>query len=119
MNPGKSSRAFTLVELLIAMMVMALGFVSLQRLYTAALRDDVYALHLTEAVNVVRSRLEDMIASGCDAIQNGAQAAGGYSLTWSVSRDDPLVRCKTIVVTAQWREHGQLKQTSLERIFCE
>jgi len=89
--------AFTIVELLVAIVVSTIGLVAL------AATSGLVAAHvgdggrLTAAAHVARTVLDSVGARGCDAIVGGSATRDGVAVEWSVSRDSSAVQVELIV----------------------
>ena len=83
---GRGRRAgFTLVELLVAMMMFAVGMLALASTAAAVTRLMGGAKRQTLAANVAQSRLERIRASKCTTLTSGADTVRGIISTWTVA----------------------------------
>jgi len=79
--------AFTLVELLVAIVIFTIGLVAL------AATSGLVAAHvgdggrLTGAAHAARTVLDSLGARGCNAIGSGSATRDGIVVEWVVSRD--------------------------------
>jgi len=92
--------AFTIVEMLVAIVVFTIGLVAL------AATSGLVAGHvgdggrLTAAAHAARTVLDSLGASGCDAIVGGSAARDGVALQWVVSRDSSAAQVELTVGAA-------------------
>jgi len=92
--------AFTIVEMLVAIVVFTIGLVAL------AATSGLVAAHvgdggrLTAAAHAARTVLDSLGASGCDAIVGGSAARDGVALQWVVSRDSSAAQVELTVGAA-------------------
>lgn len=94
---GTKSRAgFTLVELLVAMMVFAVGMLGLAATAASVTRLMGGASRQTIAANIAQSRLEKLRASPCSTLANGADTVRGVVSAWTVQ---PVTRGVNITET--------------------
>lgn len=112
------SKGFTLIEVLVAIVVLVVGFLSLHRLQAASVRNSAYALRLIGAVSEARNKLEYLLDSDFDSLASSSEMINPYQLSWTVTDDEPGPRCKRVTVKAQWLHRGTLKSATLERIMC-
>jgi len=92
--------AFTIIELLVAIVVSTIGLVAL------AATSGLVAAHvgdggrLTAAAHAARTVLDSLGARGCDAIVGGSATRDGVAVEWSVSRDSSAAQVELIVGAA-------------------
>ena len=92
-----NSRAgFTIVELLVAMMVFAIGILGLAATAASVTRLMGGATRQTIAANIAQSRLEKLRASPCGTLTNGADTTRGVVSTWTVQ---PVTRGVNVTET--------------------
>jgi len=79
--------AFTLVELLVAIVIFTIGLLAL------AATSGLVAAHvgdggrLTAAAHAARTTLDSLGAQACNALVSGSAARDGIAIEWVVSRD--------------------------------
>ena len=79
--------AFTIVEMLVAIVVFTIGLIAL------AATSGLVAAHvgdggrLTASAHAARTVIDSLGAQRCEAIVGGAAARDGIAVEWSVSRD--------------------------------
>ena len=82
---GTKSRAgFTIVELIVAMMVFAVGVLGLAATAASVTRLMGGARRQTIAANIAQSRLEKLRASPCGTLTSGADTVRGVINKWTV-----------------------------------
>lgn len=111
-------RGASLVEVLIALMIMVLGFVSLHRLQVATIRNNKHAAELSHAVQLAGEELERSLGGPFAAIASGSGSRGPFTLTRTVVNDAPVPGCKTIRVEAAWTERGKPRQVTLSAVVA-
>ena len=88
--------AFTIVELLVAIVIFTIGLVAL------AATSGLVAAHvedggrLTAAAHAARTVLDSLGARRCDAIVGGSAARDRISVEWTVSRDSSAAQVELI-----------------------
>ncbi len=114
---------FTLVEVMVALGILAFGILAVASMQTASLGGTRTAHSVTEATTVAMDKVEDlMMLAYTDAdLANGTHgpeydAGNRYRIDWTVSDDLPLESTKTINVTVQWQERGVARTSSLTYI---
>ncbi|HWE41785.1 MAG TPA: prepilin-type N-terminal cleavage/methylation domain-containing protein [Gemmatimonadaceae bacterium] len=84
-RPTSSRAGFTLVELLVAMMVFAVGMLGLAATASSVTRMMGGAKRQTIAATVAQSRLEKLRSSPCASITSGTETVRGITNTWTVT----------------------------------
>jgi len=103
MNKFKN-QGYTLVEVLIAMAIFALGFLSLATIQIKSIRQNASAQMYTEATTMATESMERLISLPYDHLdldQNAnphSMTTGGYTIMWNVQADNPVTATKTIVM---------------------
>jgi len=75
---------FTLIELVIAAFIFAVGVLALEATAASSLRRMRRAADLTLAASVARARLESLAASRCADLQNGTDTTRSVVSNWVV-----------------------------------
>ncbi len=84
-TPRGDSDGFTLVEVLISIIVLAIGLLGMLGATTTVIRSLGEADREVAAAYYAHERLEQLDALGCDQVTNGAETRQGiYNLSWTV-----------------------------------
>jgi type IV pilus modification protein PilV len=113
---GTGARAgFTLVELLVAMMIFAVGMLALAATAGSVTRMMGGAKRQTIAAQVAQSRIERLRSSPCASLLGGSETVRGISSTWTVSAVSRGVNITETVVFATSRGSSRTRvyKTSL------
>lgn len=94
---GVRQAGFTLIEVLVAMVVLSIGILGLMKLQGSALQQSTVAMQRTQATLLGYDIVDRMLANR-DAANNG-----GYDSDWSESHDP--VDCASVCSAAQLAEH--------------
>lgn len=102
----RQERGFSLVELLIAMVVMAIGLMGAAQMIPLAMAGVTQAGIRTKSVQLAQDRLDNLRSNDFTA---AALTAGTYTETvdpitvsWTITDDDPLPGTKRIELQASW-----------------
>src|SRR5688500_8570848 len=101
---------FTLVELIFAAFIFAVGVLALEATAAGSLRRMQRSAQLTLAASVARSRLESLAGSRCGALHSGADTVRSVVSQWVVEAAAPSLRLVTQTVT--YRLDGSERQDS-------
>lgn len=95
-------RGFSLVEVLIAAFIFAVGALALEATAASSLRRMHRSSQLTLAAGIARSRLEYLAASRCADLRSGTDTVRSMVSTWIVEPvAAPTVRAVTQTVSYQ------------------
>jgi prepilin-type N-terminal cleavage/methylation domain-containing protein len=113
-NGGSGSRllpgsmGFTLIEVLIALIILSVSLLALAGLMATSTGNNASGAHLTEAVTMGQDKLEELRATRWETIPEGAttdQTLGStgtaYARQWAVATAGNL---KTVTVTVTWAD---------------
>jgi prepilin-type N-terminal cleavage/methylation domain-containing protein len=100
-------QGFTLIEILIAVAVLAFGLLAVSSLQGGAIRGNLMALDRTEAVAWAQTQMESLMALPyANVVSGGPTVQDIYEINWTVFPDDPIPNCKRIIVTVSYKEKG-------------
>ena len=109
-------KGFTLLELLIALVILAIGLLGLAGLHIAAIRGNVSGFKLSTASAIAQERIEELKAldpasaalSAGDHADDGNVAVQGivYSRGYTIQNNTPVTGTSTILFTISWTEPG-------------
>ena len=103
-------RGFTLVEVMIALVVMSIGVLALASLLPMGTKKISNSASRTRASELAATLAERLLATpyADEALVEGAHDDdqnpydGQYYLSWSVEDDQPITACKRVTVFARW-----------------
>ena len=95
-----TQKGFTLIEVLIAMTVFAVGILAVMSMITTAIGGNAKAVAITDATMLSSDVMEEIMALPYDSTDLDAGShtgsSAGYTVTWDVSVDDPISNVKQI-----------------------
>jgi type IV pilus assembly protein PilV len=102
----KNGHGFTLLEVMIAMVILAIGLLGLASMHIMAIKGNSFGQQMTVASTIAQNQLEQLrratgaLANGNDAVtdQNGIT----YTRTWTVTPNSPQQGATTVVITINW-----------------
>ena len=125
MNMLSNQKGFSLLELLIALTVLAIGLLGLAGLHVAAIQGNVSGFKISTATAVAQERIEVLKAldASAAAMTAGAHADDGnqvvqgitYNRSYTIQDNTPVSGTSTITLTVTWIEPrtGVTRNTSV------
>jgi type IV pilus assembly protein PilV len=117
-----NSAGFTLIELVVAILVFALGIMGIMKMHSASVQSNNYSMQLTEAVNIAEDKMETLrglsftsntMSVGAHNTQiisidnpNDAKNTRGlpYSISYTIVNPGNAVPTRAVSLTVTWRE---------------
>ena len=112
-----NTAGFTLLEVLIAIVIMSIGFLGLSAMTIAMTKSLSFSKRLTTATALAQEKLEAIKQAPYTSITTGNYAPEGYNTITghpqfkrdvTVITDTPFLDTKTVVVTTSWQREEQL-----------
>lgn len=99
-----SDRGFSLVEVLVANVILAVGVLSVAQLFTLAIASNIAAAHRTEAAILASQKLEELRAMpwGREQESGNSDTAGVYARHWSIEPLSGNPRSLVLHVRVTW-----------------
>jgi len=117
----RGEEGFTLLEVIIAVSILAVGLLAVASMQAAAIRGNHNAYQHTEGTTWAQDRLEQVLSQPYDTGDEGALASvtdQGYTTTGTVARLDTgdANGGQVISVTATWQDRGVTRSTTLTSV---
>lgn len=107
----KNEKGFTLLEVMIALGILAVGILAIIKMHISATQGNAHAVLFTNSLLAAQSRIEYLLMEDFDDITSGTYTEThadmdvippGYTLEWEVSDiPDPDIDMKQITVTVK------------------
>ncbi len=119
MNCLKKSNGFTLVEVLVALIILSFSLLALAGLMVTTTKNNSFGSNMTEAATFAQDKLEELramrwedIPEGPSSDQKSGSTGINYIRNWSVAKKDVL---KTIAISINWQDRANhsIKLTSV------
>jgi len=127
----QDEKGLTLLEVLVAMVVLSLGLLALAKMQITAIQVNAISGRLTQGTAIAQDKVEQLMALpyadaklddqtpvGEFTTYTETRPAQGYTITWTVDQDTPAVGVKTINLKVTWSNRGRQK-TFLLAFFKE
>lgn len=105
--PG-SARGFTLVEALVAIVMLVVGVLGAASLTAALMQSNRDATDRTRALELVRHKVEQIQSQGYYEVVTGSdtRSVGGMTFTrsWTVRPDNPIAGLRNVQVDVTWTD---------------
>jgi prepilin-type N-terminal cleavage/methylation domain-containing protein len=122
-SAGRSNPGFTLIEVLIALTILTVGFLAVAKMQITGLMSNQYAMVLTEGTTWLQDRMEMLMGLPYDdallaiADKNDPHVdedpPEGYTIEWTVDdlADKGIIGAKKVTLTGQWKNRFGATQT--------
>jgi prepilin-type N-terminal cleavage/methylation domain-containing protein len=107
----RTEKGFTLIEVMIAIVLFAIGLLAFAGLEVVALRNSTYAKEYGKANTYAQQKVEEMKGTDWTSVSTGSDTLEGkFTRTWGVTGD-----IKTLGVTVSWVDPSYgTKQVNLQ-----
>ncbi|MCC6348451.1 MAG: prepilin-type N-terminal cleavage/methylation domain-containing protein [Candidatus Eisenbacteria bacterium] len=115
--PPANERGISLIELMVVLVVVAIGVLALSAVQTRS-STDVYATgRHTRALQVAQTRMEIARGAGFAAAQTDSGSADGFN--WWTAVDSVDVGLRRVNVSVRWSEHGEARSVQLLNLLAK
>ena len=109
--PRRESQGFTMMEILVSLIVIAIGVFTMTALIPAGTRSNAKSGQQTRGSELASVTMERLLTTpyGDPDLTDGSHDdtnnpyPGGYYVSWLVETDAPVPNCKRITVYGRWR----------------
>ncbi len=109
----RSRAGLSLVEVIVAMMVLSIGLLGLLGAAASAVRSVIETDRTVSAAYFANERMEQLEALGCDAVSSGDEVRQDvYNLEWTVS-GTATSRTREVYLTVQYTVRAGRQQTDV------
>ena len=109
-NRRRDQKGFTLLEFLIAVMILSVALLGMGTLTGAMISYNKEAFDNTVAVALSQGKMEQLKNIPYGSLTDGTDTPQTpYTRTWTIEDDTPGTNMKTLTVTVTWRWKGNNK----------
>jgi type IV pilus assembly protein PilV len=107
----KRQSGFTLIEVMIAVVILAAGILALATMQIVSIRSNAFSTEMTYATMLAQSQFEQFrnmnytnVVSGSNPIPASETSKGiPYTVQWTVTNNTPATNMKTILLRVTWQ----------------
>lgn len=114
-----SPRGFTLLEVLIAIVVLSIALLGMASLTGSIISYNQFADNVTTATTLAQDKMEELKNTGYSSITSSSDTDSIYTRTWTVTNDTPATNMKTVEVKVEWTWKGQTRDVVLKTIVAK
>jgi type IV pilus modification protein PilV len=108
MNFLKKAKGFTLIEVLVALVILSISLLALAGFMVTTTKNNASGAHMTEATTFAQDKLEELKMSPWENIVSGSDQRKGstginYSRNWTVGENE-TGDLRTISLTINWSD---------------
>jgi prepilin-type N-terminal cleavage/methylation domain-containing protein len=104
----RGRRGFTLIEIVVAIVLLAFGVLASASLTAALMRSNSGVTNRTRGVETLRLKVEELQSQTYAEVASGNDTAtvGGvtFNRAWTVTPNSPAANLKTITLTVTWTD---------------
>lgn len=94
---------FTLIEVLMSMVILAVGLLAMANMQIIAIQGNAYAIHVSEATHLVEDILDEYQKMDYDKLVTEEVSRDIYTAHTSVENNTPAANMKKITVRTTWK----------------
>lgn len=116
-RPRVGDRAgFTIVELIVAMLMLTIGLLGLAGVGAVVLKQMKGGTYQTIAASIAQSRFEQLEGDPCASITSGSATVRGMAETWTVT--DLGLRAKTVYDTVAFESSTGTRKVGIHTVVA-
>jgi type IV pilus assembly protein PilV len=114
------SSGFTLIEVMIAILVIVVGLLGVAGVATMVINGNTLAKEMTVATTLAQDKIEELKNTSYPNLGSSSDTQDSiYTRTWTVTADSPAGGMKTIQVAVQFSWKGSTRNVTLKTIAAK
>jgi prepilin-type N-terminal cleavage/methylation domain-containing protein len=114
-----TERGFSLIEVLIAMVILTIGVIGLAATSRAITQMSGSGIRSAESAALANARLDVLRATDCAALTSGSETVGAYTLAWRVRTHATYSQLREVELVVRYNEPGSTRTALYEtQISC-
>ncbi len=102
MRRMRNARGFSIVELLVAITIIAIGVLAVAGLMPLARRSTIQSGDVTRAIEYAQQKMEELKNLEYEEVISGSDSTGIFRRSWIVDEDIPMEDMKRITTKVTW-----------------
>ena len=120
MKKINDSKGFTLVEVMIAILLLAVGLLSVASVATTVINGNRLSRYITTATTLAQDKIETLKDTSYANLGSDSDTQQPiYTRTWATTANSPATGMKTIQVTVQFPWKGTTHSVTLRTIVAK
>lgn len=120
---NRACAGFTLIEVLVALTIFSISSLAATRLIVSATALVSENNITSQAIGLAQDTIENLRNVAYEDMADGTDVVTldntPFTITWTVSADDPVPDTSTVVVRVNWQAKGETKQYEIESIYSQ
>lgn len=117
MTAGKNCSGFSLLEVMLAMVILTIGLLAVIALFGSGMIALQAGDKRTVAAGLAQNKMESLRVSNVSLLSNGEDRPGGMTRRWLIKKSEKDSRIWTIQVDVAWENALNQRQTISLRTF--
>ncbi len=114
---SQNNRGFTMVEVLMAITIFAIGFLAVSTLVIATTRNNTTGNIITQATMLGRQKIEQLkMTPDSTSLADGGDTHGIFTRTWQITNPMGSAAARQLEVTVSWKRRGKNRKIVLKTI---
>ncbi len=119
MSAHTKETGFTLVEVMVAMLILTIGVLGLAASSSTIVRMSSSGSRSAESASLANARLDILRMTPCATLGAGTEANGGYTLTWRVTTNATFSLLRDVLLVVSYNEPGASRNATYEtQVSC-
>jgi prepilin-type N-terminal cleavage/methylation domain-containing protein len=110
---GPRESGFSLIEIMVAVIIFAIGVLGLAALFPMAMRNVNQGAMITRATQCAQGKIEDLLDAGIGTVGSGADTVGLFHRSWTAAPDSLADGLTTVRVSVLWESGGIERRVNL------